>query len=69
MDNRTDHTNGQPVYQPTEDDIREACEALQAGWSEAEHRRRAGYAYQSDTTPPDLDREQRRKGFFGLTDI
>ncbi len=39
---------GKTSYDPTPEQIAEACERIRAGWSEAELRRRGAWAYQAE---------------------
>jgi hypothetical protein len=43
------------VYLPTSREIREACERIQAGWSERERRKRSGQAEGRRWLPPLID--------------
>lgn len=40
---------------PTPAEIRQACEAIRAGWSEAEIRRRSAWAVSEPVTAPEVD--------------
>lgn len=32
-----------PVFSPTTDDIKKACDRIREGWTDREHRKRSGY--------------------------
>lgn len=39
--NTRSYVDQRPLYEPTPDEIREACLAIQKGWTDAERRRRS----------------------------
>lgn len=43
-----------PRFQPTPIEIRNGCEEIQLGWTEREHRRRAGQDPDVGWTPPTI---------------
>lgn len=44
--------HNQPAHLPTADEIRAACEAIRAGWSDAERRRRAPWLHNVEPVGP-----------------
>jgi hypothetical protein len=54
--NRTQNNTGRAggPYEPSQHDIREACEEIQATWSERERNKRAGSGRVDNWTPPQV---------------